>query len=141
MTRKIVLSFVLAVIAIVSLSACSGVSSQPKEVTITLTDYGIESSLTTFKVGQPYHFVITNNGAVEHELMIMPPTEMDANMEMSEMDEMALAMVEEDDLPAGATQTLDITFDKAYPAGSLEFSCHVEGHYEQGMKEAIVVEP
>ena len=141
MIRKILLSTVLAVIAFFGLAACGSANSQPQEVTVSLTDFGIESSVTTFKVGQPYHFVITNNGAVAHELMIMPPMETDANMEMSEMDEMALAMVEEDDLPPGEMQILDVTFDQAYPAGTLEFACHVEGHYDQGMKEAIVVEP
>jgi uncharacterized cupredoxin-like copper-binding protein len=139
MTRKFISGIVLLTIAVLGLVACG--SNSPQDVTISLTDFGIEASQTTFKVGQPYHFIITNDGAIEHELMIMPPMAQDANMEMSEMDEMALAMVEEDDLPPGATETLDVTFDQAYPAGTLEFSCHVEGHYENGMKEAIIVEP
>ena len=138
MTRKFISGMILLTIAVLGLVACG--PKAPQDVTISLTDYGIEASQTTFKVGQPYHFIITNDGAIEHELMIMPPMAQDANMEMSEMDEMALAMVEEDDLPPGATETLDVTFDQAYPAGTLEFSCHVEGHYEAGMKEAIIVE-
>jgi len=52
------------------------------------------------------------------------------DMTMEEMDEMALAYVEEDELTPGATQTLDYTFTEPAPAGNLELSCHTEGHYE-----------
>jgi len=139
MKHKIIIGTILVALVAFGLAGCG--SKRPQEVTVTLTEYGIDSSLTTFKAGQPYHFVITNNGEEEHEVMIMQPMEEDANMEMEEMDEMALAMVEEEDLPPGATETLDYTFDQAYPAGTLEFACHVEGHYEAGMLEAIIVEP
>ncbi len=45
----------------------------PMAVTVTLTDFKIASDLTQFKVGVPYHFVVVNKGATEHELMIAPP--------------------------------------------------------------------
>ena len=124
------------------LSAC-GPSTNPDgsvDVKVTLTDFKIESSLDSFQVGVLYHFIITNEGNVPHELMIMEP--MMAGMEgmtMEEMDAMALAHVEEDDLSPGATQTLDYTFTEPAPAGSLEFSCHIAGHYEAGMVLPITV--
>ncbi len=52
---------------------------------------------------------------------------------------MALGMIEEDDMPAGATGTLDLTFTEPAEAGKLEFACHVPGHYEAGMKLPITV--
>ena len=55
-------------------------------------------------------------------------------MDMAEMDKMALAMIETDELMPGKTQTFDYTFAKPAPSGSLEFACHTPGHYEQGMK-------
>jgi len=58
---------------------------------------------------------------------------------MEAMDEMALAMIEEDELPSGATKTLDYTFTEPAPDGTLEFVCHVEGHYEAGMRLPITV--
>ncbi|MGH2349717.1 MAG: hypothetical protein ACRDFT_09665 [bacterium] len=61
------------------------------------------------------------------------------HMTMEEIDKTALAEIEEDDLPPGATKTLEYTFTKPAPAGQLEFACHVEGHYEAGMHEPIVV--
>lgn len=127
------------------LSACgpSGPSTNPDgsiNVNVTLTDFGIDSSLTKFEAGVPYHFIITNEGQVNHELMIMEPMMAGMEMSMVEMDELALAFVEEDKLPPGATQTLDYTFLQPTTAGSLEFSCHTPGHYEAGMKIPITVE-
>lgn len=124
------------------LSAC-GPSTNPDgsvDVKVTLTDFGIQSSVTKFQVGVPYHFIITNEGQVNHELMIMQPTMAGSNMTMEEMDAMALAYVEEDELTPGATQRLDYTFTEPAPAGSLELSCHTAGHYEAGMKLPIIVE-
>ncbi len=112
----------------------------PVEVKVTLTEFKIEASLTSFKVGVPYRFVVTNAGKVPHELMIMPPVTGEMKgMSMEELDKMALAMIKEEDLPAGATKTLDFTFT-TLPTGSLEFACHVPGHYEAGMRLPITVQ-
>jgi ABC-type glycerol-3-phosphate transport system substrate-binding protein len=51
----------------------SATSPAPMTVTVTLTDFKIASDLTQFQVGVPYHFVVINQGATEHELMIAPP--------------------------------------------------------------------
>jgi uncharacterized cupredoxin-like copper-binding protein len=124
------------------LAGCSGQKATSNEVTITLTDFGIQSSITEFKVGVPYHFVVTNKGQVPHEIMIMSPLmadQMGMQMDMEELDKMALAMVKADDLPPEATKSFDYTFTQAAPAGTLEFACHVPGHYEAGMKLGIVI--
>ena len=107
---------------------------------MTLSEFKIESSLTTFKAGVPYHFVVNNEGSVPHEIMVMEPMETTEGIDMEEMDEMALAVIEEEDLPAGGSTTLDFTFAEPAPAGTLEFACHIPGHYEGGMKLPIVVE-
>ena len=39
---------------------------------ITVTEFKITSSVTSFAVGTPYHFVVTNAGQTQHELMVMP---------------------------------------------------------------------
>ncbi|MBV6396735.1 MAG: hypothetical protein HFACDABA_02335 [Anaerolineales bacterium] len=138
--RKIFI--VLAAVSLL-LTACGAQqSAETTEVKITLTEFGIQSSLTEFKVGVPYHFVVTNAGAVEHEFMVMPPLkedQMGMGMDMHELDEQALAMVPASDLPAGATATFDYTFTEAAPAGTLEFACHTPGHYEANMKLPITV--
>ena len=123
------------------LTAC-GAQGNSNEVKITLTDFGIESSRTSFEAGVPYHFVVTNEGQVEHEIMLMTPLtedQMSMNMDMEEMDAMALAHIEAEDLQPGATAEMDYTFTEPAPAGTLEFSCHIAGHYEAGMKLPITV--
>jgi uncharacterized cupredoxin-like copper-binding protein len=132
----------LPVVMIAALSACavgSSGSTQPVEVQVKANEFSFQSSLTTFSVGVPYHFVVTNTGSVNHEFMIVKPIEPGA-MDMEEMDEMALAVIEEDDLPPGATASVDVTFNEPAPPGTLEFACHTEGHYEAGMHLPITVE-
>jgi uncharacterized cupredoxin-like copper-binding protein len=134
---------VTLVIAAMLLVACSGQSGgETVEVQVTLTEFGFDASLTDFKVGVPYRFVVTNAGTVNHEIMIMAPlTEEDTGMDMHELDETALAMIEEDQLPSGATASFEYTFMEAADTGSLEFACHTPGHYEAGMKLPITVSP
>lgn len=137
---RFALAFSLIAIAGLVLAGCSGGSSggnQPVTVQVTLTDFKIDSSLTTFSVGVPYHFVITNKGSVAHELVIMPPASDPATMEASR--KMALVTVTQQDLPSGGSKTVDYTFATAAPDGTLEFACHVTGHYEAGMHAPIVV--
>ena len=125
------------------LVACGGTAStgnKPVEVKVTLSEFAIQSSITDFQVGVPYHFVVTNAGEEPHEIMLMEPMENSTGMSMEEMDSMALAHVEEDDLPAGGTATFDYTFTQPTASGELEFACHIQGHYESGMKLPITVE-
>jgi uncharacterized cupredoxin-like copper-binding protein len=111
----------------------------PVEVRVTLSDFTVVPSQTDFVAGWTYRFVATNQGAVNHEFMITPP--MMAGMSMEKMHEMALLEIEEDDLPPGATRTLEYTFPDPAPAGKWEFACHVEGHYAAGMHVPIVIQP
>jgi uncharacterized cupredoxin-like copper-binding protein len=133
----------LMVLAVAVLAACGGGGAAsgggPVQVQVTLTDFKIDSSLTTFSVGVPYHFVVTNKGAVAHEFAIMPP-EQGTQGSDTQLPSTALAGILGKDLTPGATKTLDYTFTQAAPAGSLEFACHLPGHYEAGMHTPIVVQ-
>ena len=132
----------LMVLVVAVLAACGGgaggaASGNATTVTVTLTDFKIDSSVTSFSVGVPYHFVVTNKGAVAHEFVIMPP-EQAAQSSEAQLPSTALAGIAGKDLPTGATKTLDYTFTQA-PAGGLEFACHLPGHYEAGMHTPITV--
>src|SRR5215469_14252001 len=65
-------------ILVVALAACGGssttstTSSGSQEVQVTLSEYKITSSVTTFSPGTSYHFLVTNTGHIAHEFMIMP---------------------------------------------------------------------
>ncbi|HZD69871.1 MAG TPA: hypothetical protein VFA45_13475 [Actinomycetes bacterium] len=112
---------------------------QPVTVKVDAGDYSFHSSLTTFKVGVPYRFEVTNVGKVAHEFMIVKPIPA-GTMEMEQMDKMAVGHIEEDDLTPGATKSVDVTFTKPYPPGTLELACHIGAHYQAGMRLPIVVE-
>jgi uncharacterized cupredoxin-like copper-binding protein len=132
MSRSLVSSVVLVIVAAFALSACGGASTQatkkPVDVQVTLTEFKIESSVTDFTVGTPYHFIITNKGALAHDWMIMPRGGQDAAT--------ALAQVTDAQLQPNKTVTYDFTFTQP---GDLEFACHVTGHYEAGMHTPITV--
>ena len=136
---------VLLVLLVLTITGCgaktaaasqSGQSSGPTTVTITLTEFKITSSLTTFKVGTPYHFVATNAGTAQHEVMVMPVAKGTA----SEDERDASELFEISELDPRQTGTKDFTFTSAAPAGVLEMACHVPGHYESGMRLPIVVQ-
>lgn len=127
-------------IACMLAAACAPANpSGPVEVKVTLTEFKIESSLTEFQVGVPYHYVVTNEGAIAHEIMLMKTMDNSSGMDMEEMDKMALAHIEADNLPVGGIATFDYTFIVPAAPGELEFACHIPGHYEAGMKLAITV--
>lgn len=89
----------------------------PVDVSVTLAEFKIDSSLSVFHVGVPYHFIITNNGMIAHELNV-------ANLDARPV-------------APGATVTLDLTFPSQAQA---EFACHLPSHYEAGMKLPLTVE-
>jgi uncharacterized cupredoxin-like copper-binding protein len=140
--RKAALLVTMLLLAAIGLTACggsaSGAAQKPVDVTVTLTEFKIESSLTDFKVGVPYHFIVTNSGTVAHEFRIMPPSK--GTITQDEAQLTTLASISSTDLTPGATKTLDYTFKQAAPAGALEFACHAPGHYEAGMHLGITVE-
>ncbi|HLF61250.1 MAG TPA: hypothetical protein VI980_08745 [Acidimicrobiia bacterium] len=129
-----------ASVALMLVAAC-GSSGNEVNVTTAETSSGqvIASDRTTFTAGETYHFVVENDGQIPHEVMIVQPIEPGA-MDMKAMDEMALYVVEEDDLQAGATVEFDYTFPADSVGTPLEFACHITGHYEAGMHLPITVE-
>jgi len=133
----------LVVIPLTLLLAACGTTAadQPSDdsvVHVTANEFGIESDQTSFKAGVPYEFVVTNDGDIAHEVMLMPVMSGDG-MTMEQMDELALGMVEEEELVPGATVTFTATFGPDDVGAQLEFACHIVGHYDAGMHLPITV--
>ena len=132
----------------VPLAGCGG-APPPKEVKVTLTDFAVASSLTTFTTGTPYRFVVTNKGATTHELRIAPPMmgALPAAPAVPQQMRLALPMAAAHGgellviatIAPGATASGTYTFRVAAPAGHYELGCHIAGHYEAGMKLPIAV--
>ena len=108
------------------------------EVTVSLTEWGIEMSRSDFEAGVEYTFVVRNDGKVAHEMMFLPPVEGKAPS-MEVLDEMAVAVFEADDLGPGQTVTQTVVFPSLADGETLEAACHVSGHYAAGMKAPITV--
>jgi uncharacterized cupredoxin-like copper-binding protein len=134
---KLISVFILASVLLVACGGGGGGASGATTVNITLTDFVISSSLTDFKVGVPYHFVVKNNATVSHEIWIDP---VDPNLTPDTAKTQGLAGLGQDILTPGSTQSFDYTFTKAYPSGAYEFACHLPGHYEAGMHVGITVQ-
>ena len=133
MLRRAALS-IIALVAVALLVAACGSSggqsgSSPTEVQISLSEFKIESSQTSFKTGTLYRFVIKNEGTISHAWAIMSRGETDTSR--------ALIQIGQSQLPPGTTVTQEYTFTQP---GDFEFACHVPGHYEAGMLLPITVQ-
>ncbi len=110
-------------------------------VQVTVGDNWIESELTTFKVGVPYEFVITNtSGSRTHNFNINPVQEKtDAGAQAALA--AALLSIPNEQFGPGSQVVIGYIFTQPAPEGTLEFSCLIARHYKSGQYLPIVVEP
>jgi len=107
------------------------------QVDITLDDNTIESPMTTFQVGVPYTFVVTNAGRHAHNFNINTPVSITGSLEAAFSS--ALLAVPQAQLGPGASVTVEYTFPDSAAGQLLEFSCLIRRHYEDGMLLGITV--
>ena len=138
-------SIVLAVIV----AACSGGGSAtqdpdgskdpPTTVRITLRDtLQMEPNKVTVPAGQAITFVVTNDGALDHEFFVGDEAaQAEHAREMATMGGMTHDEAMGIGLKPGQTKELVVTFDAA---GAMIAGCHVNSHYAGGMKATIEVQ-
>ncbi len=112
-------------------------SGSGTQVTVTLGDNTIASSLTTFQAGVPYTFILKNTGNHAHNFNISTPVSVTGSEDNSLAS--ALLAVTQDKLPIGGGTTVQYTFPASAVGMQLEFSCLIKRHYEDGMRLAITV--
>ncbi|HLO31857.1 MAG TPA: hypothetical protein VK249_22095 [Anaerolineales bacterium] len=112
-------------------------SGSGTQVNVTLADNTIDSSMTTFQVGVPYAFVITNTGRHAHNFNINPPVSIAGSLDAALND--ALLSVPQDQLGIGQSAKVDFTFPASAAGQLMEFSCLIRRHYEDGMHIDITV--
>ena len=112
-------------------------SASDAQVNVTLADNTIDASMTSFQVGVPYTFVITNTGKRAHNFNINPPVAVAGSLEGALNS--ALLVVSQDQLAPGQSATVEYTFPESAAGQLLEFSCIIRNHYEDGMKVDITV--
>ena len=99
-------------------------------VEVSLTEFTIEISTTTFAAGQEYTFNVTNNGEFPHQFVIEAVGAVYEPLEANGQE------AEVETLDPGASATLTWTF--ADP-GLYQVACHVRTHYPMGMAVTIHV--
>jgi uncharacterized cupredoxin-like copper-binding protein len=120
-------------------TAAAPAQAAGKQVTITLADNTVQASLTEFKAGIPYHFVISNTGDHAHDFYITQPVSIAGSNAAAQS--AALLAVPRSQLSEGATVIVDFTFPASAVGTQLEFSCLIRRHYDDGMFKAITVTP
>ena len=142
----------LIVFTLLGMTACGGAPTPTAEaaeaeatevpisgtrVDITLADNTIESTLTAFQVGVPYTFVIVNEGRRAHNFNISTPVSIAGSL--GDALSTALLAVDQDELGAGESVTVNYTFPDSAVGQTLEFSCLIRMHYQDGMLLPITV--
>jgi uncharacterized cupredoxin-like copper-binding protein len=113
--------------------------SGSQTVQVTLSDTKVDSSLTTFTAGMPYHFVVMNTGQVAHQFVMMPMGIGMEHMSVNEMHQAALYMY--DSVAPGESRMFDYTFAQSAAGQSLQFACGTRGQYATGMQLPFMVQP
>ena len=111
-------------------------ASSPSVVLVALTEFSVTASQTEFHVGQPYKFIVSNGGAIPHELMLLPEHSGIGQKTMEELHHVALAVVPVENLSPGLSQEVEVTFSEP---GRYELACALPGHYGSGMTLAVTV--
>jgi uncharacterized cupredoxin-like copper-binding protein len=147
---------VMMILALVGmLFAFAAAAPKVQKVTITLTDFKFTPSTITLQAGVETEIILINKGKVEHEFMVYPAvkgkvTDWDAhimpNTYFKDMGEIkgefegtgaiAGTSIFEVEVKPGKTAVLIFTPNRR---GTFEIGCHVEGHYEAGMKAVFIV--
>jgi uncharacterized cupredoxin-like copper-binding protein len=123
----------LSAVVVVALAAC-GPSAPPTTINVTLSDFKFEPMEWTVAAGQTITMNATNEGAVEHEFVIMNAGQ-SAGDTFGDEDEANIFW--EVEVQPGETATETFT---APAAGTYEVVCGIEGHLEAGMKGTLTVQ-
>ena len=107
------------------------------KVNVTLDEFKITSSITTFKVGTPYYFIVKNIGDSLHEFFIMPDKPNGANYLVNGQYE-GRQVFQGQEIQPGKTLVVNYTFSPSSTT-RYEIACLMRGHYAAGMSRPIMV--
>ncbi|MDQ7850446.1 MAG: cupredoxin domain-containing protein [Armatimonadota bacterium] len=144
---------VLLVMAGLTLGATAAPKAQ--KMTVTMSDYRFTPSKVNLTAGTPAALTLVNKGKVEHEFMVYlapktPPEDWDEYV-MSNTFFKDMGEVEVEFEGQGAVAGVSIFEVEVKPGkravvhftpsrkGTFEIGCHVEGHYEAGMRGTLTV--
>jgi len=126
-----------AVVALsLALSACGGGGGATTKLDVTMSDFKFSPNSFVVPAGKEITLNIKNEGAVEHEFVIMK-----AGTDIGEHfgDEDEANIYWEVEVQAG--QSTSVTFTAPAQAGEYQVVCGIPGHFEAGMVGKLVVQP
>lgn len=130
MKKRIGLILVMALTVMV-FAACSGSGgSAGNSISTTATDFHFEPSTWTVKAGEQVTLEITNDGAVEHDWVLL------GSMITAPADGEKDVIFETEVAPG---QTESVTFTAPATPGEYQVICEIAGHLEAGMEGKLVV--
>ena len=115
-----------------------GTEDDPRVVEVAALDT-LAYEPTTIEVaeGETITFVVSNSGDIDHEFVVGDEeTQQMAEEEMSEGMHGHTAAMAALTIAPGDTEEATVTFEEA---GTLQYACHIEGHYPGGMVGTIEV--
>ena len=153
MSRLVVLGVIGVLVAALTTGAVAAAKAQ--KVTITMSDFTFTPKTITVQAGTPVELTLINKGSVEHEFMVYvapkaTPDDWDEyvmdNTYFKDMGEVEVVFRNQG--AVASTRMFEVELEKGKGAtvlftpskkGPFEIGCHVEGHYEAGMKGTFVV--
>jgi uncharacterized cupredoxin-like copper-binding protein len=105
-------------------------------VNVTLKDFSIASSVTQFRAGIPYYFVVTNVGPSVHEFTIV--WAMPDGKPLAGAGANARQLFEIEQIGPHSMVSMNYKFTPPN-VGKFEIDCLMRGHYLAGMRLPIVV--
>jgi uncharacterized cupredoxin-like copper-binding protein len=103
--------------------------ASPTVVRITLSEWQVRMSRTSIPANKPVTFIISNAGAVEHEMVLEPSGSDDKPYDLSGVSGTDFESEVESIHPGS---TISVTW-RLPGKGRYQLACHVPGHFERGM--------
>ncbi len=108
-----------------------------RTIKLTATDIKFAPKRINVAVGETVKFEISNEGKLDHEFVLGSKEEqIEHDKEMAAMAGMKMTHINGVSVAPGTTSSLVWTFTKS---GSLQYACHVPGHYMAGMVGRLTI--
>jgi uncharacterized cupredoxin-like copper-binding protein len=133
--RRVLALTVLGLIIV--LSGCGGGAAT--EIDATMKDFGFDPTSWEIAAGETITINLQNDGAVEHEWVLLRPgvnISSEADLPATEEELLADFVYWEDEVESGDSKTLTFA---APAAGEYQIICAIESHFDAGMKGTLTV--